>query len=94
MKAIEQVLTTVVLVGAAVVAVPAAAHAAEPVPSPVTSAFGIFAGFSGFGFPGSPGDVYAQQLPANTLGFGGWANKNEVRPGQEGIFAKILKGAL
>ncbi|MFI9064463.1 hypothetical protein ACIGQE_21770 [Streptomyces sp. NPDC053429] len=93
MKAIEQLLTTVVL-AAASVAVPAAAHAAEPVPSPLTSASGIFAGFPGLGFPGNPGDRYAHQLPANTLGSGGWANKNEVRPGQEGIFAKILKGAL
>lgn len=52
-------------------------------------------GFPG-GYPGvyPPGDIYAHQLPANTLGSGGWANKNEVRPGQEGILAKILKGAL
>jgi hypothetical protein len=34
------------------------------------------------------------QLPANTLGSGNWANKNEVRPGHEGLFAKILKGVF
>lgn len=50
-------------------------------------------GFPGYGFPGNaPGDAYATQLPANTMGSGNAFNKNEVRPGHEGLFAKILKG--
>ncbi|TKR62845.1 hypothetical protein L596_026754 [Steinernema carpocapsae] len=64
---------------------------------------GGYPGFYPGPFPGvanAPGDVYAHALPNAGLsgqvgiGVGNRASKNEVRPGQEGIFAKILKGVL
>lgn len=48
-------------------------------------------------FPGhslAPGQVYSGSIPLSSGGSGNIFNPNEVRPGQGGIIAKILKGAL